>query len=155
MSEIKKIKAASIFPLISEILEHGQNTRLTVSGDSMYPFLRDGIDSVELTKESYALLSRGDIVLIQRTDGCYVMHRIVRKNDDCFFMVGDAQQWIEGPLYPRQLVAVVTAIWRKDKRIICSNIWWRILSEIWLVSLPFRILIFKIFRKIHKLSRIG
>ncbi len=151
MLEIKKIKAASIFPLISEILEHGQNTTVTVSGNSMYPFLRDGIDRVELTKGNFGQLSRGDIVLIQRTDGCYVMHRIIRKYKDCFFILGDAQQWIEGPLYLQQFVAVVTAIWRKDKRISCSNIWWRLFSGFWLYLRPFRYIIFKVYRKIRKL----
>lgn len=152
MPEVRKIKASRIFPFISEILKQGQNTRLTVAGNSMYPFLRDGIDSVELTKGSFERLVRGDIVLVKRDDGQYVMHRIIRKNKDCFFMVGDAQQWIEGPLYNQQFVATVTAIWRKDKRISCSNRWWRLLSIIWLYVRPFRHLIFKIQRKIKKLQ---
>lgn len=153
MCEIKKVKAASIFPLISEIIEHGQNARITVSGNSMYPFLRDSIDSVELTKGSFEQLSRGDIVMIQRSDGYYVMHRIIRRDKACFFMVGDAQQWVEGPLYPKQLVAIVTAIWRKDKRISCSNRWWRLLSGIWLYLRPFRYFIMKVHRKIHNMRK--
>lgn len=150
MCEIKKIKAASMFPLISEIIEHGQNTRISVSGDSMYPFLRDSIDSVELTKGNFEQLSRGDIVMIQRTNGYYVMHRVIRKNKDCFFIVGDAQQWIEGPLYLEQLVAVVSAIWRKDKRIPCSNRWWRLLSGFWIYLRPLRYFILKVHRYIRK-----
>ena len=151
MCEIKKIKAASMFPLISEILDHGQNARISVSGDSMYPFLRDSIDSVELTKGRFERLSRGDIVMIQRTDGYYVMHRIIKKNKDCFFMVGDAQQWIEGPLFPEQLIAEVTAIWRNERRIPCSNIWWRLLSGIWLFLRPFRLLIIRVNTRIRRL----
>ncbi len=153
MFEIKKIKTASLFPLISEILELGQNTRITVSGDSMYPFLRDGVDSVELTKGSFEQLYRGDIVMIQRADGHYVMHRLIRKNKDCFFMVGDAQQWVEGPLYPEQLIAVVTAIWRKDKRILCSNGLWRFLTGFWLYMRHFRYFFLKVHRQIRKVLK--
>lgn len=153
MCEIKKVKAASLFPLISELFEHGKNSRIAVSGGSMYPFLRDRIDSVEFTKGSFEQLTVGDIVLIQRTDGRYVMHRIYRKKKDCFFMVGDAQQWIEGPLYPEQLLAVVTAIWRKDKRIACSNMSWRFLSRLWLYLRPFRNIILKAYRKMRKLLK--
>lgn len=152
MCKIREVKAAaaSIFPLITELFEHGKNSRIAVSGSSMYPFLRDRIDSVELTKGSFERLSVGDIVLIKRTDGSYVMHRIYKTKKDCFFMVGDAQQWIEGPLYPEQLIAVVTAVWRHEKRILCSNRWWRLLSGFWLNLLPFRHLIFYVYRKIRK-----
>jgi len=155
MCKIREVKtaAASLIPLISELFEYGQNSRIAVSGDSMYPFLRDRIDSVELTKGSFDQLSVGDIVLIQRTDGCYVLHRLYRKNKDCFFMVGDAQQWIEGPLYPEQLLAVVTVIWRKDKRIACSSMWWRLLSGLWLYLRPFRYSILKVYRRIRKLLK--
>lgn len=153
MCEIKKVKAASIFELISEILEHGQNARISISGNSMYPFLRDSIDSVELTKGSFEQLSRGDIVMIQRSDSYYVMHRIIRRDKDCFFMVGDAQQWVEGPLYPEQLVAIVTAIWRKDKRIPCSNKWWRLLSWFWLYLRPFRYFILRVRRKLYNMLK--
>lgn len=153
MCEIRKVKAASLFPLISELLEHGQNSRIAVSGGSMYPFLRDRIDSVEFTKGSFEQLTKGDIVLIQRANGCYVLHRVYSKKKECFFMVGDAQQCIEGPLYPEQLLAVVTAIWRKDKRIACSKMWWRLLSGLWLYLRPFRYSILRVYRKIRKLLK--
>lgn len=155
MREIREVKvnAATLIPLISELIEHGQNSRIAVSGNSMYPFLRHEIDSVELTKKSFEQLDVGDIVLIQRTDGRYILHRTYRKNKDCFFMVGDAQQWIEGPLFPEQLVGVVTAIWRKDKRILCSAKWWKFLSRLWLYLRPFRNFILKVFLKIRRLLK--
>lgn len=151
MCSVKRIKAATMFPLISEILSQGQCAKITVTGNSMFPFLRDGIDSVELTKGSFQQLSRGDIVMIRRTSGEYIMHRIIRKEINFFFMVGDAQQWVEGPLYPEQVVAIVTAIWRKDKRIDCSNRWWRCLTNLWLTILPYRYFILKLHRGIRKL----
>lgn len=148
MCEIREVKAANLFPFVSEILENGQSSRIAVTGNSMYPFLRHMIDSVELKKASYEQLVRGDIILIQRTDGIYVLHRVYKKKKDCFFMVGDAQQWIEGPLYPEQLVAVVTAIWRRDKRIACDNPLWRLLSGLWLNLRPFRYRILYLYRRI-------
>lgn len=86
--------------------------------------------------------------MVRRTDGHYVMHRIIRKANDCFFIVGDAQQWIEGPLFPEQLVAVVSVIWRKDKRISCINSWWRLLSRLWLYLRPFRHFLLRAKKKI-------
>lgn len=153
MFDIKKVKAAKLFPLVSELLEQGQNIRLSVSGHSMYPFLREGVDSVEFAQGSFKDVARGDIVLIKRTSGYYVMHRILSKKEDCFFMVGDAQQWIEGPLYPEQIIAVVSAIWRKEKRIPCCNCWLRILAGLWLFLRPRRYFILKVYRKMRKIIK--
>lgn len=151
MREVRKVKAVTIFPFVEEIVERGQNAKILVTGSSMWPFLRDGIDSVEFIKRDFASLVRGDIVLIRRVSGLYVMHRVYKKNREHFFMVGDAQQWLEGPLEPSQIVAVVSAIWRKNKRISCSNFLWRFLSASWLLLRPFRYLIFKIYRKLRKI----
>ena len=152
MDNIMKVKAAAIFPFIEEILEQGQNSRITVTGSSMYPFLRDGVDSVEFSKGSFDSISRGDIVLIRRRDGAYVMHRVLKKEGISFYMVGDAQQWIEGPLYADQLLAVVTAVYRKDRKIVCRSIWWRTLSGIWLWMLPCRHIVFKLYRGFRRLA---
>jgi hypothetical protein len=88
--------------------------------------------------------------MIQRTNGQYIMHRVIRKEADCFYMVGDAQQWIEGPLYPNQLVAVVTALWRKDTRISCSNPIQRFYSITWLFLRPYRYFILRVYKKLLK-----
>lgn len=151
MREIRTIKSADLFPFISEIIEQGQSTRIAVKGSSMYPFLRDSVDSVELAKGCFDSLIKGDIVLIQRTDGTYVMHRVLRKAKDFFYMVGDAQQWVEGPIFSNQLVAVVQGVWRKDKRIDCNNLSWRFLSWWWLLLRPYRYIILRVYRKIRQL----
>lgn len=153
MREVRKIKSANLFPLVSEILEHGQSSRVSITGSSMYPFLRNEIDSVEMSKGDFSSISRGDIVLIRRTDGAYVMHRVLKKERDCFYIVGDAQQWIEGPLIPEQLIAVVPSVWRKEKHISCSNSCWRALSWFWLLVLPVRHHIFRLARLLKRLFR--
>lgn len=150
MREVK-IKTMNIFPLITELLEKGQSTKITVSGDSMYPFLRDGIDSVELSKGRFEDLKRGDIAMFRRRDGAYVMHRIYKRNNGNIFIVGDAQKWIEGPLQKDQFIAVVNHIWRKNKKISCNNIWYKLTSLIWLVLRPCRLHIFKIYNVIRKI----
>lgn len=152
MRDVKKIKAKDLFPFISEIIEQGQSARILVSGSSMYPFLRDEIDSVELVQADFAALKRGDIVMIRRTTGDYVMHRIIRKEYDCFYMVGDAQEWIEGPIQPDQVIAVVPSIWRKDKQIDCDNRWWRLLTGLWLRLRPWRNLILRIYGKLSRIK---
>jgi signal peptidase I len=154
MYKTKHIKSNKLFPLIQDLLKDGMGTRITVTGMSMYPFLRENIDSVELSASNFESIHYGDIVLILRQSGEYVLHRVLRKGTDYFYMIGDAQQWIEGPLHPKQLIAVVTAVWRKDKRIECSSFWWRHLSSVWLKLRPFRCFLIRAYRCIRRIDKI-
>lgn len=135
-----------MFPIINEIFGRGGRVRITVTGSSMLPFLRENIDSVELSAIEFDDIRRGDIVLILRDTGEYILHRILRKEKNCFYMVGDAQQRIEGPLRPDQLLAFASAIWRGEYRIECSALWWRVLTIIWLIIRPLRSYIFRFYR---------
>lgn len=153
MRIVKHVKAEFMMPLIKEVIENGGAARITVTGSSMYPFLRENIDSVELNKCTFDEIRRGDIVLIKRDNGQYILHRVIKKENTIFYMVGDAQQWIEGPLNEDQLIAVATAIWRKDKRISCSNLVLRLSTLMWLRLLPHRYFVIKVFKKIRNLTR--
>ena len=142
--QVIKVKSNEIFPVIVDLLKSGQTARITVTGNSMNPFLKADRDSVELSKTSFREIRMGDIVLVKRTNGIYVLHRVCKKTKDSFFMVGDAQQWIEGPLQPEQLVAKVISVRRKDREIPCNNIVWGVLSWAWLKLRIFRYKIFRV-----------
>jgi signal peptidase I len=152
MPVLEKIPAVDYFALVGELLDQHQSARITVTGSSMFPFLRNLKDSVELCLASYDSFRAGDIVLIKRVDGAYILHRVFRKEVNCFYILGDAQSCIEGPLMPQQLLAVVTAVWRGSKRISCSNPWWRILSWFWSLLLPFRGMILGSLKKAKHLA---
>jgi len=152
MCQVRKVKSSELFPVIKEILSEGRTAWITVTGNSMYPFLREDIDSVKLSAASLETIKKGDIVLIRRLTGEYILHRVIRKEDDCFYMVGDAQRWIEGPLNPDQLIAVVTEIKRENRQFTCSNLLWRFLVGIWIKILPFRNYFIKAIRVFSKLK---
>ncbi|NLK87539.1 MAG: peptidase S24 [Clostridiaceae bacterium] len=138
MCELKKVRAAELFSLVDEILGNGERAWITVTGMSMYPFLREGRDSIELSSVTYDTVKKGDIVLIRRKTGQYVLHRLLKKERDQFYIIGDAQQWVEGPLNPGQLLAYVTRIKRGKQTIICNNIIHRCAAGIWLALIPYR-----------------
>ena len=151
MCNVKRVKSAEIFPIVSEILTQGGHAWIVVTGVSMYPFLREDKDSVKLTATSFKEIKRGDIVLIKRETGEYVLHRVLRKAENSFYMIGDAQQWIEGPLMPKQLIAVVTAIKKgQSEAINCNNFVWKLLSGMWLNMIPLRHVVFKLIGVIRK-----
>lgn len=151
MGKVKKVRTDDILPVVKEILDRGGITNISVSGASMIPFLHKDEDRVELSSVSFNNIQRGDIVLIVRDSGEYVLHRVLRKEKEYFYIVGDAQQWIEGPLRTDQLIAVATAVWRKERRIECSAFWWRGLAELWMLLRPMRNHIFRLYRLLKRI----
>ena len=66
MHKVETIKSSKLFPVIQDLLAEGMSTRITVAGMSMYPFLREFTDSVELSTTNFEQIRYGDIVLIER-----------------------------------------------------------------------------------------
>ncbi len=142
-------KMGNISPILTELITMGSSVNMIVTGDSMYPFLRNCMDSVTL-EHPKKRLKICDIVLVRRPDGNYVLHRIVKIEDGKFSMLGDAQTQEEGPLPIDCIIAVVSAVNKNNSEISTDSIIWRGLSILWLLLKPLRILII---RKIQKTSR--
>jgi len=151
MCEVKLVETDKLFFFIQQILGRKQRARIRVTGWSMFPFLREYLDSIEFIQPNDIPLGIGDIVLIQRKNHQFVLHRIVRRQIDYFYISGDAQRLIEGPIKSEQLVAVVSAVWRGKKKISCANPWWRILSYTWILLLPYRSTLLRFAKKVKNI----
>lgn len=70
-----------------QLVNEGQRVVLPVKGNSMLPFIIGGRESVELVKPETVAV--GDVVLAW-INGCrFVVHRIIRINDDQVQLMGD------------------------------------------------------------------
>lgn len=150
MDKIRCMKADDIIWLAEELMDKGKRVRITVTGMSMYPFLREHKDSVELIRCDFQKISRGDIILIRDDSQEYVLHRIFRRKRDCVFINGDAQQWTEGPFYPEQVIAKVMAVWRGESYIQCSGWKWKALTRLWMLAYPFRSILISAYRIFYR-----
>ena len=125
-------------PLVKELLAQGKSVSLTVTGESMSPFLRHGRDQIRLEAVT-APPKRGDMVFFRRCNGQYIMHRILRHlPDGNYALIGDGQQQVEKPIAPQQIFAVVTQVCRKGTWIGPEAFWWRFFTGPWLTLLPLR-----------------
>ena len=88
----KELQLEQLMPLWKERLEAGQRVRFSPKGISMLPLLRQGTDSVLLSPPP-ARLKKYDIVLYQREDGKYVLHRIIEVDESgmVYTCIGDNQ----------------------------------------------------------------
>ena len=105
-----------LYPILSEVIASGGEFRLYPRGTSMKPLLREGRDSVALVAPDR--LKRGDILLYRRTDGHFVLHRLLCvEKDMTLTFCGDNQSRLEKGITPDAVIARVAYIWRDDKRI--------------------------------------
>lgn len=111
---------------------------LVVSGGSMTPFLIHGRDTVWLSRLERPA-RRGDILLYQRRSGSYVLHRVWKVcPDGTCTMVGDAQTQLEHGIGADQVIAIVTAVERKGKKILPGSFWWAFFEKFWIRVVPLR-----------------
>lgn len=110
---------------------------LTISGNSMAPFLVHGRDTVYLSRITRAL-KPGDVVLYRRTNGSYVLHRIHSLQGDFYTMAGDAHPGVEPGIHKNQILAIMTSARRKGKLEKPGTFWWEFFRTVWLRIIPMR-----------------
>ena len=134
---MKSVDTRQYLSSMEDLIGQGETVSIPVSGFSMNPFLADKRDAV-LVKRPERDLKRGDIVLYKRRNGQYILHRIWRVKREGYFMVGDAQTEIEGPIKPDQIIGLVEKIRRKGKWIDETDFLWKFFEKVWIRILPLR-----------------
>lgn len=146
---MKKIDTREYISMLRELTESGKEVSMIISGNSMSPFLIHERDSICFKKPDREL-RRGDMVFYQRSTGQYVMHRIFKVKPEGYYIVGDAQQEIEGPVAREQIFAIITKVQRKGKWIEPEDFWWEFFEHVWIRMIPVRRQIMKLYAKIAK-----
>lgn len=123
---------------IEELLAHGNAVQFMPQGYSMYPLFVPGRDEAVVAPVDPGRLKRGDVTLYRRDGGILVLHRIWRKKGNEFYLVGDNQKEIEGPLREDQMKGILVQIVRKGRRFSTANVLYRFLAGIWLWLRPIR-----------------
>ncbi len=121
---VKTLPTEEYFALVRQTLSEQGRAFVRVTGNSMRPLLRhirDGVVIVPLVR-----VRRGDIVLFDRGDGRYALHRVIRAGKDGFVMAGDSQWYLEKDLPYGQIVGVAGSVVRGGRSIPCENVFLRI-----------------------------
>ena len=129
---------------LEQLLQEGNIIRLKPQGFSMYPLFIPGRDEALIHQVPVTSLKRNDVALYRRDQGILVLHRIVRVTADGYYMTGDNQYEIEGPLRPDQFRGKLIAFVRNGRKISVRNPVYRFLSALWLLMLPVRPFCFRL-----------
>lgn len=143
---MKRVDTIEYVSMLRELTEQGKEVSLLISGSSMSPFLIHERDYICFKKPEREL-KKGDMVFFQRENGQYVMHRIWKKKKDGFYMAGDGQQEIEGPIKREQIFAIITKVQRKGKWMGPGSFWWEFFEHVWIHLIPVRWILMKWYAK--------
>ena len=141
--ELRVEEPQVLMPKLLALLEAAESVPLVISGNSMSPFLTHRRDTVYLSRVQRPL-KKGDMILFRRDSGDYILHRILRMENGMYILIGDAQNWVE-PVRDDQVLALVTAVRRKDKLLKEGDFWWVFFEKIWIRMIPLRCPVMKLY----------
>ena len=82
------------------------------------------------------------------------MHRIYKVKGDEYFIVGDAQSVVEGPVLRDQIFSIVTQVKRNGRMLTPSSLTWKYYEKVWINLLPYRGMLMLPYRAVRKVRRI-
>lgn len=123
---------------IEGLLAEGRIIQIKPEGYSMYPLFVPGRDEALIAPADVESLRRGDVVLYRREGSILVLHRIWKRKGNEFYLVGDNQHEIEGPLGSEHVKGVLVGMIRNGKKLSLRNPVYRLYSGTWLLLRPFR-----------------
>lgn len=133
--------------LAEEELRAGRTVRLHIDGQSMYPFIRGGVDEVEVVP----CPAEGDLPAwccpFYRWEGRYMIHRYVGTEDGDCIMLGDGNLVRKERVRREDVVGMLSRIYRPDGSVQdCSDPRWLRRGELWYRLRPLRRILIPAFR---------
>lgn len=129
--ETKVIKNSLFFAEIASAVASGERVEIRAKGNSMLPFIRDGIDHIILEKPTQESFQKGRLLLFELSGSRYLMHRVKRVNGEQLLLQGDGNlSNLEG-CTREQVIAQATAVIRGGKTIKEGSLRWNLFRYLW------------------------
>ena len=119
-------------------------------GISMWPILKNRGQSVVVKKKTERL-KRFDVAFYQRTNGAFVLHRVMATTDEGYIMCGDSQLFYE-VVKEEQVFGVMEGYYSGQNYVECSNPKYLLKVEKWYKHKFIRKFKLKIFYFIQKVK---
>ena len=104
----------NLLPLIKKAINENSTIRIYPRGKSMMPMIKEGVDSVVLSKADD--LKKYDIVFFKSDDSFYSLHRITKITKDKIYVCGDNQSKKE-IIDRKQIIAKVESWYKGEEKI--------------------------------------
>lgn len=131
---------------VEKLISEGEKVIIMTKGCSMLPFITGERDSVLLEKRDE--LWPGMIALGQVRKGLYVLHRIIKIEDDVVILMGDGNTRGCERCHRSNIVAIATKILKPGKEIDCLSRRHLRRARIWKALLPVRRWLLALYRRL-------
>ena len=144
-----QIPNSQFFALAKQLLQEGKKIEISVKGNSMFPFLRDGETVVVAPVGISGSLKRHDIILAETTTGHIMMHRIREVNPAYILMKGDGNLLQTEQLNHSDVMGKAISVRRNGKNIPLYSPLQLFLTRLWspLLVRKVGLRLFRIFSK--------
>ena len=129
-----KITNDIFFAEVERLLTESDEVTITIRGNSMRPMLRDGRDGVVLRRYDGESVRVGDVLLFRYRAG-YVLHRVIKIENEQITFAGDGNYKIYEQAQRSEIVARMVAYVRDGRRVECKDREWQRYSRLWM-ALP-------------------
>ncbi len=111
------MKSEKIKKISQYLLEDGYSLKLTVSGNSMFPFLLEN-ERVKIVPFQQSNINKGDILVFKKS-GRFIAHRLIHidKKQNRLLTKGDFCFQKDSPLSTNEIIGKITVVYRKGKEI--------------------------------------
>ena len=135
---------------IRQLISEGKTVSFTVKGNSMNPFLVHLRDRITLGPWKDEEIRPGTVALVRDSRGHYLIHRIIRRDNDTVTLLGDGNIGITETADLKDIIGVMKSVDRKGHEWHSNGLLWRTYSWIWKVLTPVRLYPLGLWRKINK-----
>lgn len=128
-----QIDNRTFFDEVTRQLAAGRQVAIRMKGHSMRPLLRDSRDTAVVAPYGEREVRRGDVVLF-RSGGNYVLHRVVQRKGPRLTLAGDGNYLIREECPVGEVLGRLERVVRSSGRSIACDGWhWRWQSRAWLL----------------------
>lgn len=142
----KTVTFEEIYPLIDEQLQAGGSASFISHGTSMKPLLKDGENRITLIKPP-GYPQKYDIIFYRRSDGKFILHRIVGIKKDGYVCRGDNQFQDEFPVRKEQIIAILSEYTKNGKQKKINSFSQKLYARFWVNTMRFRRFIYNLIKR--------
>lgn len=149
----RQVTMEDLMPIFREQLENGKKVQFAPSGISMRPMLDNKVDQVYIERATKDNIKKWDVVLYQNHFGAYIMHRVIKLDDEGFVTRGDNNYYNDKKQSYDTLIGRVYEFEHKGKKKSINAISYKVYAIVWIGSYFPRKFLRKIKGKISRMSR--
>ncbi len=128
MSSITRATVSNsvLFHEVAEVVASGRRVEIVGKGNSMFPLIKGDVDKIVLQKTDSRSIEKGNLLLVQLTNGNYVLHRVKRYDSHTVTLQGDANLRGVETCRREDIIAEVVEVIRGKKRVTKGSFVWKL-----------------------------